>query len=147
VPYQPRVPQLPPHEDVPGERGVQALPGEVHGVALGHGPTVARQYRCGDGEGGDMARVLPLLSVLAFLCLGVGLADDQSVLVGVVGAALWMLGRARHAVAHVRTGLGFALVVPGRTPRRTVGAPVRQRDPDAAGRRRARAPGRVLPAV
>ena len=33
---QPRVPQLPAHQPVAGERGVQALPGEVDGVALGH---------------------------------------------------------------------------------------------------------------
>ncbi len=34
--------QLPAQEQLPGERRVQALPGEVDGVALGHVPTVTR---------------------------------------------------------------------------------------------------------
>ena len=43
--------QLPAQEQLPGERRVQALPGEVDGVALGHVPTVTRRSRQSAGIG------------------------------------------------------------------------------------------------
>lgn len=92
-----------------------------------------------------MTRVAAALSVLTVLLLGAaGVTDDPSVLLTLVGAALWALacvhgGRA----AAVR---GPAVVVPGRT-RHTMDGASRQHHPDAAGRPRPRAPGSVLPAT
>jgi hypothetical protein len=96
------------------------------------------------------ARTAAVLSVLAFLALGSGLvtgaiADDPAVLLALVGTALCALGCSTRAPVAVAGAP--ALVVPGRRGRRVPAADARQHHPDAAGRPRPRAPGRVLTAT
>ena len=93
-----------------------------------------------------MARTAAALSALVVLLLGAVVAvDDPGMLLTLVGAALCALGyvRARRAT----TDAGLAVVVPGRRTHHTTDGASRQHHPDAAGRPRPRAPGRVLPAI
>jgi Family of unknown function (DUF6412) len=93
-----------------------------------------------------MARTAAVLSALVVLLLGgVVAVDDPGMLLTLVGAALCALGcvRARRA----STDAGTALVVPGRRARSAAGDTSRQHHPDAAGRPRPRAPGRLSPAM
>jgi hypothetical protein len=93
-----------------------------------------------------MARTASALSALVVLLLGAVVAvDDPGMLLTLVGAALCALGyvRARRAT----TDAGAAVVVPGRRARCAVDGTSRQHHPDAAGRPRPRAPGRVSPAM
>lgn len=73
-------------------------------------------------------------------------AAEPSVLVGVVGAALFALGLARVA-APVLAGRTPAVVVRQRHHRDPGRRVPRLLDPDAPGRTRARAPSGLLPAV
>ncbi len=93
-----------------------------------------------------MARMAAALSVLTVLLLGAaGVTDDPGVLLTLVGAALWALACVHGGRAAAVPGP--AVVVPGRRTRHTTDGASRQHHPDAAGRPRPRAPGRVLPAI
>lgn len=89
--------------------------------------------------------------LLGTLLLGVLLAGEvvePALLVGVLGALVCAWGTARHA-ALVLPQRGAAPAVAAREHRRTLArrAVPRQRDPDAAGHIRSRAPSGLLPAV
>ena len=93
-----------------------------------------------------MTRVAAALSVLTVMLLGaVGVTDDPGVLLTLVAAALWAL--ACVDVGSAAAVPGWAVVVPGRRTRSSTNGASRQHHPDAAGRPRPRAPGRVLPAI
>ncbi|MEU7814569.1 DUF6412 domain-containing protein [Pseudonocardia sp. NPDC049154] len=90
------------------------------------------------------------LLLLGLLLTGWALvAAEPSVLLGVVGAALWAMGLARHASAVLRaaSARGPAAVRRHGHRRASRSRVLRQLDPDAPGRTRARAPSGLLPAV
>ncbi|MEW2293502.1 DUF6412 domain-containing protein [Streptomyces sp. NPDC006743] len=95
--------------------------------------------------GAPLAPVLGSLLVLALLVLQLSLLDTGSLSVTVAAGAAFvacaLLGsRCAPAVAPTRVRTAMR-----ERDRRTAFLP--QRDPDAAGRRRPRAPGRALPAT
>ena len=93
-----------------------------------------------------MARTTAALSALAFLLLGSGVVGDEpGVLIALVGAALCVM-RCSRALATTGHGGASTVVVPGRRVR-LFAETVRQHHPDAAGRPRPRAPGRIAPAL
>jgi hypothetical protein len=88
-----------------------------------------------------------LIALVAVLLTGFALtAAEPSVLVGVVGAALFALGLAR-AAAPVLAGRAPAVVARRRHHRDPGRRVPRLLDPDAPGRTRARAPSGLRPAV
>ena len=91
-----------------------------------------------------------LLQLVALLVTGYALtAAEPGVLLGVVGAALWAVGLARHAsvVPRAASSRGPATARRQRHRRAARSRVLRQLDPDAPGRTRARAPSGLLPAV
>lgn len=98
------------------------------------------------GTAGARAAAVLLLGSLLVSALLLGGAVEPAVLVGVLGALLCLWS--------VRTGAGSAVpaavrTIAARERRRALarrGVPA-QRDPDAAGRIRSRAPSGLLPAV
>lgn len=95
-------------------------------------------------------RAAPTMQALVLLVVGyVLLAGEPGVVIGVLGAALWAWGMARHASAVLRTTSAplHALVVRALRQARARAAAPRQQDPDAAGHTRARAPSGLVPAV
>lgn len=89
------------------------------------------------------------LLLLGLLLTGWALvAAEPSVLLGVVGAALWAIGLARHASAVLRaTSARGPAAVRRHRHRASRSRVLRQLDPDAPGRTRARAPSGLLPAA
>ena len=93
-----------------------------------------------------MARTTAALSALVFLVLGSGVVGDEpGVLLALVGAALCVVRCSRTLRAAGGAGAS-TVVVPGRRVR-LVAENLRQHHPDAAGRPRPRAPGRIAPAL
>jgi hypothetical protein len=102
-----------------------------------------------DGEGVTMGGE-QMVQAVVLLVLGCALvAGEPGVVIGVLGAALWAWGMARHASAVLRIAAAPLHAVTARALRqsRSRCAPPRQEDPDAAGHTRARAPSGPLPAV
>lgn len=95
----------------------------------------------------QVSGVLLLLSALLGTSLADGALTEPALLLGAVGALLLAWGVARPVVLPVPAGAGPA--VAARERRRTLAgrAVPRQRDPDAAGHTRSRAPSDVVPAV
>jgi hypothetical protein len=94
--------------------------------------------------GGFVPTVLLLLTGYALA------AGSPAAVVGVIGAAaLWALGSARHAstVLRVTSSRGPAVTRHSGHRRAARSRLLRQLDPDAAGRTRARAPSGLLPAA
>ncbi|WP_433503303.1 DUF6412 domain-containing protein [Pseudonocardia halophobica] len=90
------------------------------------------------------------LLLLGLLLTGWALvAAEPSVLLGVVGAALWAIGLVRHASAVLRATSACSPAAARRHRHRRASRSrvLRQLDPDAPGRTRARAPSGLLPAV
>ncbi len=97
-----------------------------------------------------MFRPSTTAQALALFVLGYLLvAGEPGVLIGAVGAALWVWGMARHVSVVVRAGLddGPAVAVRALRQSRSRTAAPRQHDPDAPGHTRARAPSTPLPVV
>ena len=97
-----------------------------------------------------MIRTGTATQALVLLLLGyVLVAGEPGVVIGVLGAALWAWGLARHAsvVLRAATARGPAVAVRALRQARSRAAVPRQHDPDAAGHIRARAPSGLLPAV
>lgn len=91
--------------------------------------------------------VLLLLSALLGMSLADGAFTEPALLIGAVGALLLAWGVARPPALPTPAGTGP--VVAARARRRALAgrAVPRQRDPDAAGHTRSRAPSDVVPAV
>lgn len=97
-----------------------------------------------------MPRTPTAMQAIGLLLLGyVLVAGEPGVVIGVLGAALWAWGMARHAAVALRTSTlhGPAVAVRAMRQARSRAAVPRQQDPDAAGHVRSRAPSGVLPAV
>ena len=93
-----------------------------------------------------MARTAAALSALVVLLLGAVVAvDDPGMLLTLVGAALCALGYVRARRASTDAGRPWSS--PAADARCAADGTSRQHHPDAAGRPRPRAPGRVLPAI
>lgn len=90
-------------------------------------------------------RVLLLGSVL----VAVSTVTEPSLLVGVLGALLCAWGLASRSMAILPTAAAYGPAVAARDHHRALArrAVPRQRDPDAAGHTRSRAPSGLLPAV
>ncbi|WP_344411889.1 hypothetical protein, partial [Pseudonocardia ailaonensis] len=88
-----------------------------------------------------------VMSLLALVLAGVALSGaEPNLLLGVVGAALFALGAARHSSAALRaaSGRGPATARRHRHRRDAAARVPRQLDPDAPGRTRARAPSGMV---
>ncbi|NMH96027.1 DUF6412 domain-containing protein [Pseudonocardia acidicola] len=97
-----------------------------------------------------MSRTGTVAQALALLVLGyVLVAGEPGVVIGVLGAALWAWGMARHACVVLRATTISGPATAVRALRRSLdrAAVPRQQDPDAPGHTRARAPSGLLPAV
>jgi hypothetical protein len=98
-----------------------------------------------------IARVGAFVPAVFLLLTGYVLAaGEPAAVVGVVGAAaLWALGLARRASTVLRVTSSRGAAVTRRSGHRRAARSrlLRQLDPDAAGRTRARAPSGLLPAV
>jgi hypothetical protein len=94
----------------------------------------------------QVSGVLLLVSALLGMSLADGVFTEPALLIGAVGALLLAWGVARPLVLPVPAGAGP--VVSARARRRALAgrAVPRQRDPDAAGHTRSRAPSDVVPA-
>jgi hypothetical protein len=97
------------------------------------------------GTWAQVSGVLLLLSVLLGTSLADGALTEPSLLLGAVGALLLAWGIARPATPPA---LPAGVAVAAREHRRALArrAVPRQRDPDAAGHTRSRAPSDLLPA-
>lgn len=98
---------------------------------------------------GAVAQALSLL-LLGSVLVGTSLdGAEPSLLVGVVGALLCAWGLARRTAVVSSTVAGTGPAVAARDHHRALArrAVPRQRDPDAAGHIRSRAPSGLLPAV
>lgn len=90
------------------------------------------------------------LFLVGSVLLGVAAGSEpSSLVVGVLGAVVCAWGLAAHAVAVLPAASGYVPAVAARALHRALArrAVPRQRDPDAAGHTRARAPSGLLPAV
>ncbi|MCW0213758.1 MAG: DUF6412 domain-containing protein [Pseudonocardia sp.] len=96
-----------------------------------------------------IARLYASVPAVVLLLTGYALAGEPAAVVGVVGAALWALGLARQASTVLRVSSSRGPSVTRRSGHRRASRSrlLRQLDPDAAGRTRARAPSGLLPAV
>lgn len=94
----------------------------------------------------SVSGVLLLLSVLLGASVADGVLTEPSLLIGAVGALLLAWGIAAPAAPPA---LPAGVAVAAREHRRALArcAVPRQRDPDAAGHTRSRAPSGLLPAV
>jgi hypothetical protein len=91
-----------------------------------------------------MARTAAMLSVLAVVLLGTAaVGDEPTVLLTLVGTALWALGCV--GISRATTTVALTAVGPSRCTYRAAARTSRQHHPDSAGRPRPRAPGAALP--
>lgn len=95
---------------------------------------------------GAWAQAAALLLLGSFL---VGAMAEPTLVVGVLGAVLCAIGLAHHTAAVLPAITGAVPAVAARERRRALArrAVPRQRDPDAAGHTRSRAPSGLLPAA
>ncbi|WP_300013768.1 DUF6412 domain-containing protein [Pseudonocardia sp.] len=98
------------------------------------------------GTWAQVSGALLLLSVLLGASMADGALAEPSLLIGAVGALLLAWGAARPAVPPA---LPAGVAVAAREHRRALArlAAPRQRDPDAPGHTRSRAPSGLLPAA
>ncbi|GAA1325118.1 hypothetical protein GCM10009610_57900 [Pseudonocardia xinjiangensis] len=94
------------------------------------------------------AQALGLL-LLGSVLIGTAVVIEQSLLMGVLGALLCAWGLARRPALVLPAAACARLAVAVREHHRALArrAVPRQRDPDAAGHTRSRAPSELLPAV
>lgn len=87
------------------------------------------------------------LSGVLLLVLSMSLDAEPALIVGAVGALLLAWGVARPSALPVPLGAGPAVAARAHHGTLAARAVPRQRDPDAAGHIRSRAPSDVVPAV
>jgi hypothetical protein len=92
---------------------------------------------------------LLLLGTLLVGVVSAATATEPALLIGVLGALLCAWGVARHAADMLPRHAAAGPAAAARQRRRALErqAVPRQRDPDAPGRTRSRAPSGILPAV